>query len=359
MKDYRLSNKFVIECYNRFMWFKQSLEKLNLMESRIPKRNYPPRLYREGKSQLQTRSMHHNCTLAIESGYEMWSLIERYPVRFSLHEFSEITGLNYDAIDEEDKVDDHREFWAELEVDAMFLLWGRSMFVVQYMVVKSEEELYPTWSNEKVIYGEVEGSWELLDNLMHDILLDRVDEKEVQILKISHNEKKYDEEGSVNKSVYLGVKETVSAALPINKSVLHKSMTPKSTGPHSSVKKKCIKTEPIDPLESLSPVRNPKTSPVVDFTELSEGSDSIENARDNAFDGAVDKLLLLCKKDDFVSQVPRQKNFASAQVHPFVGSSLVKGILRGKKQSLTIYDPLEKATQLLVDMLLAIIHHDL
>lgn len=136
-------------------------------------------------------------------------------------------------------------------------------------------------------------------------------------------------------------------------------MTPKSTGPHNSVKKKCIKTEPIDPLESLSPVRNPKTSPVVDFTELSEGSDSIENARDNTFDGAVDKLLLLCKKDDFVSQVPRQKNFASAQVHPFVGNSLVKGILRGKKQSLTIYDPLEKATQLLVDMLLAIIHHDL
>ncbi|CAL9222787.1 unnamed protein product [Arabidopsis halleri] len=139
------------------------------MESSLPKRNYPPRLYREGKSPIHTRSMHHNCTvssiatmkdfigdrayaeirdnsqlgvllkladseyvwcsmtvhhflsnqLPIESGYEIWSLIEGYPLRFSLHEFSDITGLNCDAIDEEDKVDvDHRKFWAELEVDA-------------------------------------------------------------------------------------------------------------------------------------------------------------------------------------------------------------------------------------------------
>ncbi|CAL9222948.1 unnamed protein product, partial [Arabidopsis halleri] len=584
-----------------------------------------------------SKTVHHFLSnqLAIESGYEIWSLIEGYPLRFSLHEFSDITGLNCDEIDEKDKVDvDHSEFWAELEVDAskgpnwkelnaalkkcrgwsyekrkmlgmLFVLnvgilgksrssripleyakrvfdseaferypWGRVGFKsliksikvvsyenggyvvhgcvhalliwafesvsalgqkygnhiegdnvpllswkggrprccigdflatekklhkkldVQHMVVQSEEDLYPNWPDEKAVYGEGVGAWELLDNLMHDIMLGRVDgkfweevpgkkkgkrkavveetqddfvdpppkkqkqqsekrskggdsvfgggsvgevlnmmtalvgkmdtmqskidgrfdgltdtvggiekkvidlEKEVQMLKTSRNEKKGDEEGSVNKmketsqegfpiscvvrkpshvskakaglntslrredifqskSVNASVKELFSAAATNCKSGLQKSVTPISTGPHSSVKKKGIKTEPIDPVDSVSPVCKTKTTPGVDIAELSEGSDSSENKRNKALNGALDDLLRLCKKDDFVSRVPRQKNLASTQVHPFIGSSLVKRILRGKKLSPTVYDPFEKATQLSVDMLVAFIRHDL
>ncbi|XP_020887729.1 uncharacterized protein LOC110230082 [Arabidopsis lyrata subsp. lyrata] len=108
-----------------------------------------------------------------------------------------------------------------------------------------------------------------------------------------------------------------------------------------------------------SSVCKTKTTPGVDIAELSEGSDSSENKRNKALNGALDDLLRLCKKDDFVSRVPRQKNLASTQVHPFIGSSLVKRILRGKTLSPTVYDPFEKATQLSVDMLVAFIRHDL
>lgn len=140
------------------------------MASNSEGKRYPPRLYPEGKSPFQRRSMHHNCTLAsfgtmkecigeevyndirdnsqvgvilkladsgyvwwakgvhhllthqlaIESKYEMWSLIEGSPIRFSLHEYSDITGLNCDNIDENEESGavDHREFWGDLEVDA-------------------------------------------------------------------------------------------------------------------------------------------------------------------------------------------------------------------------------------------------
>ncbi|XP_019087961.1 PREDICTED: uncharacterized protein LOC109127510 [Camelina sativa] len=49
----------------------------------------------------------------------MWSLIEGNPIRFSLHEFSDITGLNCEKIDEEDRVDvDHKELWVQMKVDS-------------------------------------------------------------------------------------------------------------------------------------------------------------------------------------------------------------------------------------------------
>ncbi|XP_023641942.1 uncharacterized protein LOC17893586 [Capsella rubella] len=131
-------------------------------------RRYPPRLYPEGKSPLLRKSMHHNCTLAsfgfmkecigedvyndirdhsqvgvvlmladsdyvwwgklihyiltrqlaIERKYDIWALIEGSPIRFSLHEYEDITGLNCAPFVDDDIVEaDHRDFWAELDVE--------------------------------------------------------------------------------------------------------------------------------------------------------------------------------------------------------------------------------------------------
>ncbi|CAN6871060.1 unnamed protein product [Brassica oleracea] len=56
--------------------------------------------------------------LAIESSHEIWSLIDdSMPLRFSLYEFGEITGLNCDPFDKHDVWDaDHQEFWLEMNV---------------------------------------------------------------------------------------------------------------------------------------------------------------------------------------------------------------------------------------------------
>ncbi|ESQ37399.1 hypothetical protein EUTSA_v10002824mg, partial [Eutrema salsugineum] len=128
---------------------------------------YPPRLYPEGKSPLQNRSMNHYCflnlfgrvkdgigadvfeniketsqvgvilkladmdfvsssnllhnfltrQLSIENGHEIWILIGGQPIRFSLHEFSDITGLNCDRLGDDDEAEiDDSEFWKELRV---------------------------------------------------------------------------------------------------------------------------------------------------------------------------------------------------------------------------------------------------
>ncbi|XP_048615669.1 uncharacterized protein LOC106404080 [Brassica napus] len=55
--------------------------------------------------------------LVVRKNYEIWSLIDWQPIRLSLLEFGEITGLNCDMFDDGDlcKVD-HKEFWAELNV---------------------------------------------------------------------------------------------------------------------------------------------------------------------------------------------------------------------------------------------------
>ncbi|CAA7024015.1 unnamed protein product [Microthlaspi erraticum] len=132
------------------------------MASRKPRRDYPQRLYPPGKSPLQNRSMHHNCSfsgfgelesvvgetvyndvmnnsqvgvilklasrgyvwsaktchnlltnqLAVKRNYEIWSLIGGRPIRFSLHEFHDITRLNCEPFeDDEDLNVDHKEFW--------------------------------------------------------------------------------------------------------------------------------------------------------------------------------------------------------------------------------------------------------
>ncbi|KAF8051521.1 hypothetical protein N665_1712s0004 [Sinapis alba] len=129
-------------------------------------RKYPPRLYEAGKTPIQNRSMNHSCflsniqmvkenlredvwsalresaigvivklkeldyiwsakvvhyflanQLAIESSHEIWSLIDCMPLRFSLYEFGEITGLNCDPFDKSEVWDvDHQEFWLEMKV---------------------------------------------------------------------------------------------------------------------------------------------------------------------------------------------------------------------------------------------------
>ncbi|XP_048606242.1 uncharacterized protein LOC106369269 [Brassica napus] len=129
-------------------------------------KKYPERLYEEGKCPLQYRSMNHNCHLAglqmveesvgldawesikassvgviirlkemdytwsaqvvhhllanqlvVDNLHELWSAIEGQPIRFSLYEFGEITGLNCDPFDINDKVEvDHKAFWEEMGV---------------------------------------------------------------------------------------------------------------------------------------------------------------------------------------------------------------------------------------------------
>ncbi|CAA7049521.1 unnamed protein product [Microthlaspi erraticum] len=55
--------------------------------------------------------------LVVKKYYEIWSLIDWQPIRLSLIEFGEITGLNIGPFDVGDTFDiDHREFWEELHV---------------------------------------------------------------------------------------------------------------------------------------------------------------------------------------------------------------------------------------------------
>ncbi|XP_024015030.1 uncharacterized protein LOC18024467 [Eutrema salsugineum] len=136
------------------------------MASSSVKKRYPPLLFAEGKAPSQLRSMNHNCYLSnlkmveigvgadvwdalktssvgviaklkevdytwcagvvhyllthqlvIEKPYEIWTLIDSQPIRFSLHEFEEITGLNCAPFQDKENWDvDHKEFWAEMNV---------------------------------------------------------------------------------------------------------------------------------------------------------------------------------------------------------------------------------------------------
>ncbi|XP_024006486.1 uncharacterized protein LOC112082995 [Eutrema salsugineum] len=138
------------------------------MASASGSKDYPQRLYPEGKSLLLKKSCHHNCKLhefimmirdhlgeeiyndimnnsqvgvllklaltsfiwsakkvqyfvsnqlKVDRNHELWTLIGGRPVRFSLLEYAEITGLNCDPIDPNDKLEiDHTEFWAEIGV---------------------------------------------------------------------------------------------------------------------------------------------------------------------------------------------------------------------------------------------------
>ncbi|KAJ0234224.1 Ulp1 protease family [Hirschfeldia incana] len=136
------------------------------MASSSSMRKYPRRVYEVGKTPIQSKSMNHSFylsnlqtmrvdlgedvwselresavgvivklkelpyiwsakvvhhflanQLAIESSHEIWSLIDCKPLRFSLYEFGEITGLNCDPFDKDDVWDvDHQEFWLEMNV---------------------------------------------------------------------------------------------------------------------------------------------------------------------------------------------------------------------------------------------------
>ncbi|XP_024009404.1 uncharacterized protein LOC112084490 [Eutrema salsugineum] len=72
-----------------------------------------------------SRLVHHMLTFQIvcKQRYEIWSLIGTNPVRFSLHEFEEITGLNCGYVDDLALTDltlsdDTRAFWELMGVDA-------------------------------------------------------------------------------------------------------------------------------------------------------------------------------------------------------------------------------------------------
>ncbi|XP_010502950.1 PREDICTED: uncharacterized protein LOC104780165 [Camelina sativa] len=128
---------------------------------------YPPPLYVDGKSPLQSRSMNHNCFLSkigplkeglgsdvwesleksslgvflkltelsytwcaknvhyllthqlrVNNFHEVWSLIDDRPIRFYLNEFAHITGLNCDPFDVSDHFEaDHHEFWAKMKLE--------------------------------------------------------------------------------------------------------------------------------------------------------------------------------------------------------------------------------------------------
>lgn len=55
--------------------------------------------------------------LSITRSHEIWTLISGHPIRLSLHEFSEITRLNCDPSNIEDKCDvNHKDFWKDIEV---------------------------------------------------------------------------------------------------------------------------------------------------------------------------------------------------------------------------------------------------
>ncbi|CAN7032058.1 unnamed protein product [Brassica oleracea var. botrytis] len=129
-------------------------------------KKYPARLYEKGKCPLQSGSINHNCHLAnfqmveevvgldawesiktssvgvilrlkelnytwsakavhhlltnqlvVNNIHEIWSAIEGQPIRFSLYEFGDITGLNCEPFNINEEVEiDHKPFWEELGV---------------------------------------------------------------------------------------------------------------------------------------------------------------------------------------------------------------------------------------------------
>ncbi|KAG2329822.1 hypothetical protein Bca4012_020648 [Brassica carinata] len=161
------------------------------MASSSGERKYPRRLYDVGKTPIQGRSMNHSCylanvqtvletvgddvvsdlrdsaigvivklkelgytwsascvhhflanQLAIESSHEMWSLIDYMPLRFSLYEFGEITGLNCDPFDKDEIWDvEHESFWLEMKVPTS-----------EGPTFKELQDIFPicrNWSREK------------------------------------------------------------------------------------------------------------------------------------------------------------------------------------------------------------------
>lgn len=156
--------------------------------------SYPPRLYEVGKSPFQKRSMNHNCylsnfkilkkkigtdawdklkesclgvflklfeekyvwssqmvhyhltnQLAVDTTHEFWSIIDFQPIRFSLNEYEEITGLNCAPIDPSDTWDaDHSEFWKDLEIS---IAVGPTLEELKLVLDRCQNE--KNWSLEK------------------------------------------------------------------------------------------------------------------------------------------------------------------------------------------------------------------
>ena len=129
-------------------------------------KNYPPRLYKAGKSPIHKHSRNHYSTMSnlskvrhelgddvwsylldssigvfakffdlsftwaaerahyflvnqllVDDAHEIWSLIDDQPLRFSLHEYTAFTGLNCDPIKTSEVCTlRHEEFWMEMGI---------------------------------------------------------------------------------------------------------------------------------------------------------------------------------------------------------------------------------------------------
>ncbi|OAP17165.1 hypothetical protein AXX17_AT1G38830 [Arabidopsis thaliana] len=80
--------------------------------------------------------------LQVDNMHEMWCLIDRRPIRFSLYELENITGLNCDMFDESDTREiDYKEFWNEMGIATSV----GPLFTELERVI----EISKTWSLEK------------------------------------------------------------------------------------------------------------------------------------------------------------------------------------------------------------------
>ncbi|EFH70899.1 predicted protein, partial [Arabidopsis lyrata subsp. lyrata] len=119
---------------------------------------------------------------------------------------------------------------------------------------------------------------------------------------------------------------------------------------------RCINNKPSSPKKRLTSLSE-KKKPEPDLD--SEWSDPKEKEKDKKLTATIDKMVELCSKEDFVPRPCRSRNLASTQLDPYIGSSIVKRILRGKILSHAAYDPFEPVTPEKMDNLEPFIDHDL
>ncbi|EFH60026.1 predicted protein [Arabidopsis lyrata subsp. lyrata] len=101
----------------------------------------------------------------------------------------------------------------------------------------------------------------------------------------------------------------------------------------------CIKKEPPSHKNTKLTLLSEKKKPEPDL-DL-EWSDPEEKEKENKLTATLDKLLVLCSKEDYVPRPCRPRHLASTQLDPYVWSSIVKRIVRDKILSPAAYDPFE------------------
>ncbi|KAF8109330.1 hypothetical protein N665_0098s0058 [Sinapis alba] len=122
--------------------------------SEAQSQDYPRRLYPKESSNLEGKDINHNFhigefhhrshigVIAKLEGLKSVCLIVDQPIRFSLHEFGEITGLNTDPVPTKSfEPDQYKAFWEELNIP---LGMGSKLDEL-----KAALEVCPPWSFEK------------------------------------------------------------------------------------------------------------------------------------------------------------------------------------------------------------------